>query len=48
MEGHRLKVPPDKRTVPVDRPNVTGDAVATTIVAKHEKLLDLDKFKARA
>lgn len=28
--------------------NVTGDAVVTTIVAKHEKLLDLDKFKARA
>ena len=28
--------------------NVTGDAVVTTIVAKHEKLMDMDKFRARA
>ncbi len=28
--------------------NVTGDAVVTTIVAKHEKLVDMDKFMARA
>ncbi len=27
--------------------NVTGDAVVTTIVAKHEKLLDLDRFYGR-
>ena len=27
--------------------NVTGDAVITTIVAKHENLVDMDKFRAR-
>ncbi|MBQ7583547.1 MAG: cation:dicarboxylase symporter family transporter [Lachnospiraceae bacterium] len=27
--------------------NVTGDAVVTTIVAKHENLVDMDKFRAR-
>ncbi len=28
--------------------NVTGDSVVTTIVARHEKLLDMDKFYSRA
>ena len=26
--------------------NVTGDAVATAVVAKHEKLLDMEKFNS--